>query len=269
MTNPHLVRLRSELGLTQQALSKVSGISLSMVTDLEGLRRSPLSQGDWTPSARKLSDFHGLSPDQLWPAEVLEHIGLSLPLVRWDASDEPEESGDRWDHPNPDLRPDLLLLQKEFLQILDERLRSLPDHEREVMELIFGLGSCDRGWSLSEIGDYFDLTPTRIRQYRDKAFRRLREPSGPKPSDLPGLWDLFHNPSEVDIQRREELAGVTREKRRIQRQRKKDKQERILNSTGRAKLRIQFGVPTFGMYENFVSLKDVDEELKSQSSRSP
>tara|TARA_Y100000034_G_C6897961_1_gene414475 strand:- start:1770 stop:2645 length:876 start_codon:yes stop_codon:yes gene_type:complete len=155
-------------------LSQASGISLGTVNTYERLKRSPLdAHGDWLPSARKLSDFHGLSPDELWPAELLEDVGLSLPVVRWDESDNREEYGEWWNNPNPDLRPDLLLLKKEFLEIVNEGLQWLPDNEREVLELRFGLGACDRQWSIAEIGDYFDVNPNRIRQRLNGALLKL------------------------------------------------------------------------------------------------
>ena len=54
-------------------------------------------------------------------------------------------------------------------------LGGLPDFEREVLRLRFGIGH-DREHTLQEIGKKFDLTRERIRQIELKALAVLRDP---------------------------------------------------------------------------------------------
>lgn len=54
-----------------------------------------------------------------------------------------------------------------------QSLRILPEKERDVLSLFFGLGD-GRPHSLEEIGDKYALTRERVRQIKDKALARLR-----------------------------------------------------------------------------------------------
>ncbi len=56
-----------------------------------------------------------------------------------------------------------------------EILADLPEMEREILRLRFGIG-CDRMHTLQEIGKRFDLTRERIRQIELKAIETLRDP---------------------------------------------------------------------------------------------
>ena len=59
-------------------------------------------------------------------------------------------------------------------------LHGLPDREREVLELRFGLTD-GKDHTLEEVSRFFDLTRERIRQIEAKALRKLRHPSHSKP----------------------------------------------------------------------------------------
>lgn len=62
-----------------------------------------------------------------------------------------------------------------FKEEIDALLATLPDREREVLKMRFGL---DGGYQLTleEVGLYFEVTRERIRQIEAKALRRLRYP---------------------------------------------------------------------------------------------
>ena len=60
--------------------------------------------------------------------------------------------------------------------IIDQVLETLPERERIVLELYFGINRDDT-LSLSEIGEEFDLTRDRVRQIKEKAIQRLRHRS--------------------------------------------------------------------------------------------
>lgn len=63
---------------------------------------------------------------------------------------------------------------------LRHTLKQLPDREREVLELRFGLAD-GTDHTLEEVSRYFDLTRERIRQIEAKALRTLRHPFHRKP----------------------------------------------------------------------------------------
>jgi len=57
-----------------------------------------------------------------------------------------------------------------------EMLKELPDRERKIIELRFGLVD-GREWTLEEVGRTMNLTRERIRQLEKGALRKLRKPS--------------------------------------------------------------------------------------------
>ena len=59
-----------------------------------------------------------------------------------------------------------------------EVLKTIPDREREVLTMRFGL--IDGPMTLGEIGKHYDLPKQRIRQIEVKALRRLRHPKRAK-----------------------------------------------------------------------------------------
>lgn len=54
---------------------------------------------------------------------------------------------------------------------LQENLSCLTNREREVMQMLIGHG-CAR-MSVDEVADHFELLPSRIRQIRDKALKKM------------------------------------------------------------------------------------------------
>jgi RNA polymerase primary sigma factor len=63
---------------------------------------------------------------------------------------------------------------------IQRALNELPDREREVLELRFGLTD-GKDHTLEEVSRYFDVTRERIRQIEAKALRKLRHPVHSKP----------------------------------------------------------------------------------------
>jgi RNA polymerase primary sigma factor len=67
------------------------------------------------------------------------------------------------------------LEKKRFVEAARDLLSTLTPREAEVLRLRFGLDG-GREWTLSEIGESFDLTRERIRQIESQALRKLRMP---------------------------------------------------------------------------------------------
>jgi len=135
--------------------------------------------------ARELTQELGRRPR----AEELAEIGrLPVPRARHlltvgrGARSLDLPTGEQQDRPLSDLLSDERIDRPEsaaHLTMLRERIREevrlLPNRERDVLELRFGLGS-DRPRTLAEIADVFQLSRERIRQIERHALDLLRLP---------------------------------------------------------------------------------------------
>jgi RNA polymerase sigma factor (sigma-70 family) len=91
-----------------------------------------------------------------------------------------EEHGDTLAEivPDEDLAsPDLGLNGTDVCHLVRGSLALLPERQRLVLRLRFGLGS-PRTHTLSQIGSYLGISAERVRQIQEKAFRNLR--TGPE-----------------------------------------------------------------------------------------
>jgi RNA polymerase primary sigma factor len=68
---------------------------------------------------------------------------------------------------------DELLLRESFSRALSDALSELPERERRVLELRFGLID-DQPKTLREIGEVMDLSRERVRQIESRALNKLR-----------------------------------------------------------------------------------------------
>ena len=55
-----------------------------------------------------------------------------------------------------------------------EHLSCLTDREREVMQMLIGYDCASM--SVNEVADHFELLPSRIRQIRNKALKKINSP---------------------------------------------------------------------------------------------
>lgn len=62
-------------------------------------------------------------------------------------------------------------LKKLSDEQMQEKLSCLTDREREVMKMLIGYGCTSM--SVNEVADHFELLPSRIRQIRDKALKKI------------------------------------------------------------------------------------------------
>jgi transcriptional regulator with XRE-family HTH domain len=71
LRNNRLIVLREQLGQSQAECARVSGVSQGSLNALETLRISPLRpDGEWSSPAKRIAEFHGVSPEWIWPEEV-------------------------------------------------------------------------------------------------------------------------------------------------------------------------------------------------------
>ena len=164
--NNRMVKLREELGLSITEFSRKVGITTSHVCALENFKKSPWSDKGWSLSALKIAEFHGVSPEYIWPEEIsaVKKTAFMLEAAAEDVK--------RFKAPYEELE------QKELKGLLEEKvLPSLAPIERRIIT-----------WQAedvtnADIAQKYDLSRTRIAQIGDRgnatARRVLRETESP------------------------------------------------------------------------------------------
>ncbi len=71
---------------------------------------------------------------------------------------------------------DTILMQESLAAEIRDLLYGLPEKEREVLRLFYGIGSSHE-YTLDEIGDHLGLSRERVRQIKERALKRLRQSS--------------------------------------------------------------------------------------------
>ena len=125
------------------------------------------------PTAAELSKMLEIPEDR-----INNSIGISGKQVSYDAPFVLGEQNGLLDVLiNPDAPvADSMLMHESLQQEIKRSLGTLPEKEREVLKLFYGIGM-SHAMTLQEIGMKFDLTRERVRQIKQKAIRRLRHKS--------------------------------------------------------------------------------------------
>ncbi|OUU03237.1 MAG: RNA polymerase subunit sigma [Flammeovirgaceae bacterium TMED32] len=126
------------------------------------------------PTEEELSDILDMKPN-----EIRNTLGAEVKQTSMDAPFGEEESGSLLDIlENHTTGPtDGQLVFNDSLKVETLRaLSTLTAREREVIMMSFGI-ALDNPFTLEEIGDAMGLTRERVRQIREKALQKLREPS--------------------------------------------------------------------------------------------
>lgn len=71
---------------------------------------------------------------------------------------------------------DTILMQESLASEIHDVLSTLPDKEREVLMLFYGINTSHEH-TLDEIGDRMELSRERVRQIKERALKRLRQNS--------------------------------------------------------------------------------------------
>jgi len=125
------------------------------------------------PTTEELADDLSVSSrkmDELTRAGSTEPMSLETPVGEEDTQISHFIADE--EAPSPDEQATQGLLREQLSAVLD----SLPNRERDVIELRFGLRD-GRSWTLKEVGRELGLTRERIRQIEHKALAKLRHPS--------------------------------------------------------------------------------------------
>ncbi|GMN10667.1 sigma-70 family RNA polymerase sigma factor [Croceitalea sp. MTPC9] len=125
------------------------------------------------PNAREIANELDISEDNVKSA--MKSSGRSLSL------DAPLREGETSTLQNvlqskDSASPDKGMMQESLSSDIDEVLKTIPERQRDVLRLYYGLGK-EQSMSLSEISDIFNLTKERVRQIRERGLRTLRNKS--------------------------------------------------------------------------------------------
>lgn len=160
---------------------------LSAIGEQSRMVRLPLNQvGDLSKLAKAASRLEQVYERPATPEELAEELATTVEKVTnslansgrhlsYDTPFSSEEDNTLLDvlqsaEPGTDRE-----MMKESLSIeVSNSLRVLPEKERDVLSLFFGLGN-QHAHSLEEIGEMYHLTRERVRQIKDRALARLRE----------------------------------------------------------------------------------------------
>ena len=156
--NNRLVRAREEMGLSQTEAARQMGVSNGILCDFETLRRRAWSEVDgWIPSALRVAEFYGYSPEYLWPEEIeaVRKNAFALELAAEDVAQL--------------LSPDEHMSRKELGVFMGQAHGLLTQRERSVLQ-----ATLVEERTLADTGTDYSLSQERIRQIRDKALRKLR-----------------------------------------------------------------------------------------------
>ena len=122
------------------------------------------------PSVQELADI--LETDE---EKVREALGTNGKKVSVDAPFQDEESGSLIDIMTDETAPatDNKMERESLSKDLDAALGTLSDRERQVLKMLFGIG-CNE-MTADEGANTLSLTRERVRQIKERAFKRLRE----------------------------------------------------------------------------------------------
>lgn len=170
--NNRLKQRRKESGLTLRQMGNSVG-GVYGYAALESMRASPRKDGEWTPLARRIADFHCTEPEDLWPEEVLQIAPPTRAVRTIDVADMGLLLGE---HSMRALEaPGALHDGAELHYSVSSVLSTLTPREEKILRMRFGIG--EKGdHTLKEIGRDDGASVERIRQLEMKALSKLRQP---------------------------------------------------------------------------------------------
>ena len=142
----------------------------NMLYRLERIRSVLGERFGRAPTDRELAEDLGISVDDVRVLTQAAQSSLSL-------NDPVDQEGDSelGDLLEQTVMPDTdeRILRESFMHALRDALADLPERERRVLELRFGLRD-DQPKTLREIGDILELSRERVRQIESRALNKLR-----------------------------------------------------------------------------------------------
>lgn len=217
--NNLLVQRREELGLNQIEFAEKAGLSLGLYGDMERLRYRPVDdKGEWKPTALTVAEFHGLSPDELWP-DAVQTITEPIQTRVFDTGELRHAlaaSSSRL----LTASPEEVMEATETVERINQVVKTLAPREEWLLRQEFGLADQEVAVSRASCAKKLGISDERARQIESKAFRKLQHPSRMKIVDEPlprepadpmkGLRFGPWTPTEgKHARRRERIAAAT------------------------------------------------------------
>jgi len=107
--------------------------------------------------------------------KVVELLRMNTHSQSMDATISPDEDTKFIDTfiSNTNEATDQTLIQESMNQDVEKILAVLPEQERDILKMCFGIGE-PHEYTLEEIGNRFDISRERVRQIKERALKRLR-----------------------------------------------------------------------------------------------
>ena len=132
------------------------------------------------PTREELGLAMQIDPKAVEQILIITQGPVSLDTPIGDADD--STLSDLIEDPNA-VSPEDAASQPSWKEAASESLATLPERERRVLELRFGIGN-HRPHTLKEVGQEFDLTRERIRQIESATLGKLRQTHSDELRDL-------------------------------------------------------------------------------------
>lgn len=182
LRNNLLQQRREELGMNQAQLCRAAGIAhRGAYGALESMKRSPFSpRGDWRPIVLTIARFHGLSPEELFPPEILALRGGKRDMT-CDVTEFAELAA---------CGPEMLLSLREQIGSVKPLLSAaLTSTEADVITRRFGLDG-DPPSTLKDCRPAPHYSLERTRQIEMRALKQMRDQSR-DPFEKNEIWRAF------------------------------------------------------------------------------
>lgn len=157
--------------LAKQQLIRVPDYTAERIRWVEQRRRELLQKTGQEPTLEQLAEKCDMSPQK-----IKQLISLAPQTCSLDAP-AGDEDGGNLGHLLEDVRapqPQEALVRQELERILNELLESLPERQRLVLRLHFGLAD-GTAHSLDEIGKILGISKERARQIEKQAMEKLQK----------------------------------------------------------------------------------------------
>lgn len=169
LRNNRLMRLREQLGLKPSEMAERIGMSYGHYLTYEAMSPSArliLGSGEWSRTALRIAEYHGLSPEYLWPEAVRQ---LKRTTAEREVSEEEAWALMAGADPEPILLPDELVNQVEEAALVTRELEGLKPREQLIVR------EKNDGKTYSEIGAVLGLSLERTRRLHVRALGVMRE----------------------------------------------------------------------------------------------
>ena len=172
--NGPLLAYREKYSFSQREAAEQAGISHQGWNKIECMR---FKESSWE-SIKKVANFLDISTDEICPPE-LKKLDLRLTKIAYQEVDSHRLEAIRTEERMLLPSPADVVEEQDFQQTLKDKmqevLKTLTYRERDIIEMSYGLEG-RKEHSDVEIGKIFNVGKNRVKQVKDKAFKKLQHP---------------------------------------------------------------------------------------------